>query len=65
MTVLAYHQIGLADLLHLAAAKHLGCRYFASFDSDFRRCREMISEEFGLELISDVDTLLQLVKKNA
>lgn len=62
---LAYHQIGLADLMHLAAARHLGCRYFASFDSDFRRCREVIEKDFGLQLVSDVDSLLQLLKKNA
>jgi predicted nucleic acid-binding protein len=65
LAILAYHQIGLADLMHLAAAKHLGCRYFASFDSDFRRCRAVIEKEFGLELISDVDSLLLLVKKNS
>jgi len=62
---LAYHQIGLADLMHLATAKHLGCKYFASFDSDFRRCRDVIKDDFGLELIPDANSLLNLLKKNA
>ena len=63
--LLAFHQIGLADLLHIAAASHLGCKYFASFDSDFRRCREVIKEDFDLELIESVDALLTLLKRPA
>jgi len=62
---LAYHQVGLADLLHLAVARHLKCEYFASFDSDFKRCRDFIEERFRLKLISDVESLLTLVKKHA
>jgi len=50
--MLAYHQTGLADLLHLAAAKHLGSMFFASFDNDFGRCRDLIKNNFELEFFS-------------
>lgn len=36
---LSFVQIGPADVLHLFFAKHLGCEYVASFDSDFGRAK--------------------------
>lgn len=60
--IFAYHRIGLADVMHLAAASHIGCSHFASFDSDFKRCREFIGEVFGLTLIASVDELLRLLR---
>jgi hypothetical protein len=39
---LAYLQLGIADILHILFAHHLGCQYFASFDSDFRRSKELM-----------------------
>lgn len=51
-SALAQVQIGGADILHLFAAHHLGCQYFASFDSDFKRVRSIIQEHLALTLLS-------------
>jgi hypothetical protein len=63
LAALAFHQVGLADLLQIAAAKHLGCAFIASFDSDFTRCKDLIASEFGLQLVADRDNLLSLIRK--
>jgi hypothetical protein len=57
--VFAYLQIGIADIFHILLAHHLGCQYFASFDSDFRRCQEFI-EEVGMSLLSSPEEILSI-----
>ncbi len=54
---LAYLQLGTADIFHLLFANHLGCQFFASFDSDFRRAKEII-ERAGMVLLSTPDEIL-------
>jgi len=54
---LAYLQLGLADIMHVLMANHFGCRYFASFDSDFRRAREFIEGSGMLVLASPEEVL--------
>jgi predicted nucleic acid-binding protein len=58
----AMRQIGLADIIHLATARHLGCEYFASFDSDFKAMGGIIESELGLVLVDSPQALLDLVK---
>ena len=56
---LAFLQIGLADIQHILAAHHLGCSYFASFDSDFSLVSDVMRKRFKLELLSSPEALLQ------
>ena len=58
--VLAFLQLGLADIMHVLLANHLGCRYFASFDSDFRRAREFI-EDTGMTVLASPEQLLAVL----
>jgi len=59
----AYCQIGLADCLHLLAAHHLGCEYFASFDQDFKRVRDFAKDEFGIEILCSPEQILEVMNK--
>ncbi|HQO21044.1 MAG TPA: PIN domain-containing protein [Acidobacteriota bacterium] len=62
--LLAYLQVGAADIMHLLIAKHLGCNYFASWDSDFERCQEYIEKDLKMKLISKPTEILKVLKKN-
>lgn len=57
-SALAYMQSGAADIFHVLFAQHLGCKYFASFDGDFKRVKEILSKEFELKLLSSPQELL-------
>ena len=59
--VLSYLQVGMADILHILAANHLGCSYIASFDSDFKRVAHILLDSFGLEVVSTSQELLQVL----
>lgn len=59
---LAYLQIGGADMMHVLFAQHLGCEYFASTDSDFKRVEEILFDEFDLKLLSSRRGLLEALK---
>lgn len=60
---LARFQVGAADVLHVLVAYHLGCQYFASFDSDFRSSavRECLQRRFQLELLSSCQELFNAI----
>ena len=58
---LAFFQIGLADIQHILAAHHLGCSYFASFDSDFSLVADMLKKRFKLDLVSSPEKLLEIL----
>jgi len=54
----AYLQLGLADIMHILVAKHLGCEYIASFDSDFKRVRDAVSKETGISVLTSPEQML-------
>jgi hypothetical protein len=60
--LLAYLQVGMADIMHLLAAVHLGCTWFASFDSDFERCREHIQDGLHLKLLRSPEEILATLR---
>jgi len=57
----AYLQLGLADIMHILLAQHLGCRYIASFDSDFKRVKDIISEETGMSVLTSPEEILAIL----
>jgi len=61
----AYLQIGLSDLMHVVVARHLGCQYVASFDSDFRRLFDCCGDRIGMTLVSDPDEILDVLLEKA
>jgi hypothetical protein len=60
--LLAYLQVGMADIMQVLIAEHLGCRLFASFDSDFERCREHLQDGLGLKLLRTPEEILAALK---
>ena len=57
----AYLQLGLADTMHILIAEHLGCAYFASFDADFLRIKEILTEETGITLLTKPEEILEIL----
>jgi len=57
----AYLQLGIADIIHILLAQHLGCKYFASFDSDFARVKDIISEETGISVLTNAEEILDIL----
>jgi hypothetical protein len=60
--LLAYLQVGMADIMHALVAVHLGCRWFASFDSDFDRCRDHLQDGLALRLLRSPEEILAALK---
>ena len=56
----AYMQLGLADCLHLFAAHHLGCTYFGSLDSDFRRVKDTVKRNLDIQILSSPEEIIQI-----
>jgi len=54
----AYLQLGLADCLHIFAAHHLGCTYFGSLDSDFRRVKDIVEQELEITVLTSPEEIL-------
>jgi hypothetical protein len=59
--VYAYLQLGISDIFHILIAQHLGCEYFASFDSDFVRVKDIIKKESGITLLSSPEEILGIL----
>ncbi|MBA7629650.1 hypothetical protein ES703_37150 [subsurface metagenome] len=57
----AYLQLGVSDILHILLTKHLGCRYIASFDEDFRRVNHIIEEESGIKVLTSPEDILSVL----
>lgn len=60
-SVYAYLQLGIADILHILLAKHLGCQYIASFDEDFRRVKDIIREETRMVVLTSPEEILAII----
>jgi len=57
----AYLQLGIADIMHILLAQHLGCKYIASFDSDFVRVKDIIQEETGILVLTNPEKILAIL----
>ncbi len=57
----AYLQLGVSDIMHILVAQHLGCSYIASFDSDFQRAADIISEETGMMVLHNPEEILRML----
>jgi len=60
-TLYAYLQLGMGDIMHILLAKHLGCQYIASFDSDFRRVKDRIFEKYEISVLSSPEEILAVL----
>ncbi|MBA7496662.1 hypothetical protein ES702_07271 [subsurface metagenome] len=60
-SVYAYLQLGAVDIMHILFAQHLGCKYFASFDSDFARAKDIISKETGMTVLTKPKEILGIL----
>lgn len=56
--ILSYLQMGMADILRVLAAKHLGCEFIASFDSDFQRASKHIEGGAGLKVLTRPEDII-------
>lgn len=54
-------QLGITDIMHIFFAQHLGCTYIASFDSDFARVKNIITEETGMTVLTRPDEILAIL----
>ncbi|MCD6482671.1 MAG: PIN domain-containing protein [Candidatus Aenigmarchaeota archaeon] len=57
----AYLQLGIADIMHILLAQQLGCQYIASFDSDFARVKDIISEETKISVLTSPEEILAIL----
>ena len=60
-SVYAYLQLGAADIMHILLAQHLGCQYIASFDTDFKRVKDIVSEETGISILTSPEEILDIL----
>ena len=60
-SVYSYLQLGIADVMHILFAKHLGCKYIASFDSDFMRVKDIVNEETGMAVLTKPEEILEIL----
>lgn len=61
----AYLQLGIADIMHILLAQHLGCNYIASFDDDFKSVRHIIKEETGINVLSSPEEVLKILSQSS
>jgi predicted nucleic acid-binding protein len=57
----AYLQLGVSDILHILLAQHLGYKYLASFDSDFKRVKGIVKEETGMIVLNSPEEILDIL----
>jgi len=57
----AYLQLGIADIMHILLAKHLGCSYIASFDDDFKRAQDIIKDSTEMGVLSNPEEILSVL----
>ena len=57
----AFLQLGVADIMHILLAQHLGCEYIASFDEDFKRVKDIIAEEKGITILIEPKEILDIL----
>ncbi len=57
----AHSQLGLADIIHILLAKHLGCQYIASFDSDFKRVKGMLAAQTKMSVLTSSEEILDIL----
>ena len=57
----AYLQLGTADIMHILLAQQFGCKYIASFDSDFKRVKDIVTEETGMRVLVSPDEILSVL----
>jgi hypothetical protein len=58
----AYYQVGAADIFHLLIAKHIGCTYFATFDSDFKRVADAVQSSLGITVLKSAEEILSQLR---
>ncbi len=56
----AYLQLGVADIMHILLAQHLGCKYIASFDEDFTRVKDIL-EKMGISVLTQPREILDIL----
>lgn len=54
-------QLGVGDILHILLAQHFGCKYIASFDSDFVRAKDIIQGETGMVVLRNAKEILDVL----
>lgn len=57
----AYLQLGVADIIHILLAQHLGCQYLASFDNDFGRVEDIVKEVTGIIILKTPEDILKIL----
>jgi len=57
----AYLQLGLSDIIHTLIAQHLGCKYIASFDSDFQRVSDIIEAQTGMIVLGSPEEIMKVL----
>jgi hypothetical protein len=57
----AYLQLGIADIIHILLARHLGCSYIVSFDDDFRRVKDIVEEETKMKVLLTPEEVLRVL----
>lgn len=60
-SIYSYLQLYAADIIHILLAQHLGCKYFASFDSDFKTAKNILLEENKILVLSSPEEILAVL----
>ncbi len=54
-------QLGVGDIMHILIAQHFGCKYIASFDSDFARAKDIIEGGTGMVVLKNAKEILDVL----